>query len=183
MPKMLSQFAAVLQRPARVAVLVDASSAVHPRMVRALQAPARQLNLTLVQVDAGRKPGDASLADAFDAAVRAGVRGIVVLPDEPFFFATRSQIVALAAKHRLPAVYGLREFVDVGGLMRYGESMNAAWRGIGSYVSRIVAGTSPASMPVTQPTRFELVLNLETAKELGIAMPRDLLLSANTVIQ
>jgi len=94
MPKMLSQFAAILERPAKVAV-----------------------HLTLVRVDAGRKPGDASLSDAFEAAVRAGARGILVLPDEPFFFATRARIVELAARHRLPAVYGIREFVDAGGLM------------------------------------------------------------------
>lgn len=105
------------------------------------------------------------------------------MPEEPFFFANRAQIVALAAKHRLPAFYGLREYVEAGGQMSYGESMNAAWRGIGSYVSRIVAGTSPATIPVTQPARFELVLNLRTAKALGVTMPSELLFSVNTVIQ
>lgn len=76
MPKMLSQFAAVFERPAKVAVLVNASSKVHPRMVATLQDPARQLSLTLMRVDAGRKPGDASLSDAFEAVVRSGARGI-----------------------------------------------------------------------------------------------------------
>lgn len=183
MPKILSQFAVVLQRPTKVAVLVDASSNVHPRMVLALQKSALQLNLALVQVNAGRRPGDASLSDAFDAAVRAGADGIVVLPDEPFFFASRTQIVDLAARHRLPAIYGLREYVDAGGLMSYGEDLNTAWRSIGSYVSRIVAGNSPATIPVMQPTRFELVLNLKTARELGITVPGELLLSANAVIR
>ncbi len=106
-----------------------------------------------------------------------------VLPDEPFFFARCAEIVALAARHRIPAFLGLREFVDAGGLMSYGESMLAAYRGVGSYIGRLVAGAKPSEIPVTQPTVFELVVNLKTAKELGITVPRDVLLSANSVVQ
>lgn len=183
MPKMLGLFADVLGRPATLAVLVDSSSKVHPRMLRALGSPARQRGIRLVQVEAGRKPGEAPLSSAFDAAVSAGAKGILVLPDEPFFFANRGTIVALAAQHRLPAFYGVREFVDEGGLMSYGESMRAAYRGVGSYISRVVAGQKPGTMPVTQPTRFELVVNLKTAGDLGITLPRTLLLGADAVIQ
>jgi putative tryptophan/tyrosine transport system substrate-binding protein len=183
LPKMLSLFAQVVPAGATVAVLMDASSNVHPQMWLALQPLAERLNLRLVQVQSGRKPGQMPLPDAFDAIVRQKVDGMFVLPDEPFFFAHREQIVALAAKHRIPAFYGLREFVDAGGLMSYGESMVAAYRGVGGYIGKIVAGTKPGDLPVTQPTEFELVVNLKTARSLGIAIPQQVLLSANAVIQ
>lgn len=183
MPKMLSLFAAVLPARARVAVLVDASSMVHPHMWQTLQPLAASLDLALVQVQAGRKPGQVALPAAFESAARQKVDGIFVLPDEPFFFARRTEIVALAARHRIPAFYGVREFVDAGGLMSYGESMRAAYRGVGGYIGRLVAGAKPGEMPVMQPTVFELVVNLKTARELGITVPRDVLLSANAVVQ
>lgn len=183
MPKKLSLFGLVLPAGATVAVLVDASSNVHPHMWQTLQPLAQRLNLRLVQIQSGRKPGQASLPDAFDAAVRQKVDGIFVLSDEPFFFAHRAEIVALAARHRIPAFYGLREFVDEGGLMSYGESMVAAYRSVGGYIGKIVAGAKPGDMPVSQPTVFELVVNLKTARTLGIAVPQELLLSANSVIQ
>ncbi len=183
MPKMLSLFAAVLPAKATVAVLADASSNVHPHMWQTLQQLATRLNLGLLQVQAGRKPGQAALPQAFEAAVRQRSDGIFVLPDEPFFFARRAEIVALADKHRLPAFYGIREFVDLGGLMSYGESMRAAYRGVGSYIGKVTSGVQPGSIPVAQPTVFEFVVNLKTAKALGITMPRDVLLSANSVVQ
>lgn len=183
LPKMLSLFGQVVPAGSTVAVLTDASSNVHPQMWLALQPLAERLNLRLVQVQSGRKPGQMPLPDAFDAIVRQKVEGVFVLPDEPFFFAHREQIVALAAKHRIPAFYGLREFVDAGGLMSYGESMVAAYRGVGGYIGKIVAGAKPGDLPVTQPTVFEFVVNLKTARSLGIAIPQQVLLSANAVIQ
>jgi putative ABC transport system substrate-binding protein len=137
----------------------------------------------LLQVQAGRRPGQPSLPDAFDAAVRQRADGIFVLPDEPFFFARRADIVALADRYRLPSFYGVREFVDAGGLMSYGESLSAAFRGVGSYVSKLASGAKPGEIPVARPTVFELVVNLRTAKALGITVPRDVLLSADSVIQ
>jgi putative ABC transport system substrate-binding protein len=183
LPKKLSLFAAVLPAKATVAVLVDSSSNVHPHMLRILEQLAMRLNIRLVQVQAGRKPGQASLPEAFDVAVRQRVDGIFVLPDEPFFFARRDEIVALAAAHRLPAFYGLREFVDSGGLMSYGESMRTAYRGVGRYIGKIAEGIKPSEIPVAQPTQFELVINLRTAKALGIAVPHDVLVSADSVIE
>lgn len=183
MPKMLELFASVLPKPTTVAVLVDSSSAVHPRMWRTLGSIAQRLNIQLVKVEAGRKPGDAALPAAFDAAVRQRATGIIVLPDEPFFIARRGEIVALAAQHRLPAFYGLREYVDEGGLMSYGESMFTAYRSLATYIGKVATGTNPGEIPVSQPTQFELVINLKTAKALGIAVPQAVLLSANDVIQ
>lgn len=183
MPKMLELFASVLPKPATVAVLVDSGSAVHPRMWRALGPFAQRLNVQLVKVEAGRKPTDAPLPAAFDAVMRQRATGILVLPDEPFFVAKRAEIVALAAHHRIPAFYGLREYVDEGGLMSYGESMTTAYRGLAAYIGKVAAGANPGELPVSQPTQFEFVINQKTARALGIALPQALLLSANEVIR
>lgn len=181
-PKMLELLAGALPRPATIAVLVDSSSAVHPHMWRALAPVAQRLNLPLVKIEAGRRPTDGTLPAALDAASAQRATGMLVLPDEPYFVARRSEIVALAARHRMPAVYGLREYVDEGGLMSYGESMSAAFRGVAGYIGKLAGGVKPGELPVSQPTRFELVVNLKTAKALGIAVPQSLLLSATDVI-
>lgn len=183
LPKKLSMFAQVLPAKATVAVLLDRSSDVHPNMWRTLEPLATGLNIRLVQVQAGRRPGQASLPEAFDAAAREQAGGIFVLSDEPFFFARRDEIVALAAKHRFPAFYGLREFVDSGGLMSYGESMRTAYRSVGRYIGRIAEGIKPSELPVAQPTGFELVINLRTAKALGIVVPPALLALADDMIE
>jgi putative tryptophan/tyrosine transport system substrate-binding protein len=183
MAKKLDLFARVLGKPTRVAVLVDSNSAVHPRMFEALAPVAQQLKLTLVKVESGRKPSDVSLTDAFATAVRRNAGALFVLPDEPFFFARRAEIVALAAKHRLPAIYGVREFVDAGGLMSYGESLTASFRGLSNYIVKIAAGAKPGDLPVAQPTQFELVVNMKTAKDLGVSIPQSVLVSANELIQ
>lgn len=183
MPKMLELFASVLPRPTTVAVLVDSGSAVHPRMWRALGPIAQRLNVQLVKVEAGRRPSDGTLPAAFDAAVDQRANGVLVLPDEPFFVAKRGDIVALAARHRLPAFYGLREYVDEGGLMSYGESMRTAYRSVATYIGKVAMGAKPGDLPVSQPTQFELVVNQKTAKALGVALPQAILLSANEVIQ
>ena len=181
--KALELFARVLGKPTTVAVLVDSNSAVHPRMFDALVPVAQQLKLELVKVQAGRRPTDIQLADAFAAAVRQNAGAVFVLPDEPYFFAKRADIAALAAKHRLPALYGAREFVDAGGLMSYGESLAASFRSVADYVGKIAAGAKPGDLPVAQPTQFELVINLKTAKALGMSIPQSVLVSANEVLQ
>lgn len=183
MPKMLELFTSVLPKPATVAVLVDAGSAVHPRMWHALGPIAQRLNVQLVKVEAGRKPGDGTLPAAFEAAAGQRATSLLVLPDEPYFVARRGEIVALAARHRLPVFYGLREYVDEGGLMSYGESLRTAFRSVATYIGKVAAGARPADLPVSQPTRFELVVNMRTARTLGVAVPQTVLLSADEVIQ
>lgn len=183
LPKKLSLFAEVLPAKATVAVLSDQSSDVHPNMWRTIEPLATGLNIRLVQVQAGRKPGQTSLPEAFDAAASQRADGMFVLSDEPFFFARRDEIVALAAKHRFPAFYGLREFVDGGGLMSYGESMRTAYRGVGRYIGKIAESIKPRDLPVAQPTAFELVINLKTAKALGITVPPALLALADDMIE
>jgi putative ABC transport system substrate-binding protein len=115
--------------------------------------------------------------------VREKAGAIFVLPDEPVFLTRRALIVELAAKHHLPAFYGAREFVDEGGLMSYGENLRTAYRNAATYVNNLARGARPADLPVEQPTKFELVINLKTAKALGLAIPQSILIRADEVIQ
>jgi putative ABC transport system substrate-binding protein len=180
LPKMMELFASVLPRSATVTVFADSRSEVHPRMWQALAPIAQALNLKLVKIDPA-SPAD--LPAAFDMAVRGKADAIFVLPDEPYFLTERAKIVELAAKHRLPAFYGAREFVDDGGLMSYGENLRTAYRYAAAYVNKVVRGTAPGDIPVEQPRVFELVINLKTAKTLGLTIPQALLLSADEVIR
>ena len=182
MPKMMELFAAVLPRGATVAVLADEKSAVHPRMWEALGPAAQALKLKLVKIDVA-SPARVNLPVAFEAAVREKASAIFVLPDEPAFLTSRDSIIALAAKHRLPAFYGAREYVDEGGLMSYGENLRAAYRDAAVYIDKVARGARPGDIPVRQPTKFEFVVNMKTAKALGITLPQSLLVSADTVIQ
>jgi putative tryptophan/tyrosine transport system substrate-binding protein len=181
MPKMLELFASVLPTPTTVAVLTDANSAVHPRMWQALGPVAQALKIDLVKVEVSRH-SDAPLPAAFEAAVRQKAGAIFVLPDEPLFLTRRADIVALASKHGLPAFYGAREFVDDGGMMSYGENLRTAYRSAASYIKKVANGLPPGELPVSQPTKFELIINLKTAKALGVTFPQSLLLRADEVI-
>ena len=163
----------------RVAVLQNPSNDSHPHTLREVEGAARILGLQLHIVRA-RTPNEIEAAFTAMRSQRAG--GVLVLRD-PLFLTQRTKIAALAAKSRLPAVYGFREEAEAGGLMAYGASVPLMYRRAATYVDKILKGAKPADLPVEQPTKFELVINLKTAKALGLTIPPSLLQRADEVIQ
>jgi putative tryptophan/tyrosine transport system substrate-binding protein len=148
-------------------------------LLRDEQAAARDIGQRIVVVGAASA---AELEAAFVALVRQNAEAILINADS-FFTAEREPLVALAARHRLPAIYAWREFAEAGGLMSYGTSLRYAYHQIGQYAGRILKGEKPADLPVMQPTKFEFVINLRTARALGREVPDRLLALADEVIE
>jgi putative ABC transport system substrate-binding protein len=135
-----------------------------------------------VQVHAVSVKGSGELQDAFKAAARARASAIFVI-EEATLFPHRASILSLAAQHRLPAASQFRGFAEAGGLLSYGPSLPDLFRRAATYVDKILKGAKPADLPVEQPTKFELVINLKTAKALGLTIPPSVLGRADEVIQ
>jgi putative ABC transport system substrate-binding protein len=166
-------------RVRRVGALVNPTSPSIGIFTKDMQDTALALGIEVRVVEA-RDAG--SLEPAFSALARDGAGGLVVQPD-PMFLDQRARIVALAARHRLPAAYEWKEFVEAGGLMSYGASIEAMYRRVASYVDRILKGARPGDLPVEQPTQFELVINGKTARTLGLTIPPSVLARADQVIE
>jgi ABC-type uncharacterized transport system substrate-binding protein len=179
---MMELFTSIVPKPTTIAVLLESRSDVHPRMWQALGPIAQALKVKPLRIEV-RSPADVNLPVAFQTAVNEKADAILVLPDEPVFLTKRALIVELAARHNLPAFYGAREYVDEGGLMSYGENLRTAYHNAASYVSKVVHGAKPGDIPVEQPTKFELVVNMKTAKALGITVPQSVSLRADHVIE
>jgi putative ABC transport system substrate-binding protein len=148
-------------------------------VLTAAETAARSLGLTTRTLKVAEV---AELENAFKAAQSERVGAIQVLPS-PFFNAQRARLIELAARYRLPAFYEFRNYVQDGGLMSYGPSINEMYGRAASYVDRILKGANPGDLAIERPTKFELVINLKTAKALGLTIPQSLLLRADEVIQ
>jgi putative tryptophan/tyrosine transport system substrate-binding protein len=162
-----------------IGVLVNPMNPAAVIQLRKLQEAAGVLKRQIDVVRASTAPG---IETAFEIVAQNGTDGLLVVQD-PFYNSRRDQIVALAARYRRPVVYPLREFADIGGLVSYGHDLVDGYRQMGVYVGRILKGEKPADLPVVQPTKFEFVINLKTAKTLGLTVPPSLLTTANEVIE
>jgi putative ABC transport system substrate-binding protein len=177
--KQLELLKRVAPKVSRVAVLQNPSTRPTPLAFRQAESAARALGLQL-QVLEARNASEIDAAFAAMGSQRSD--GLLVLRDA-VFRTQRAQIADLAARSRLPAVYGLREQAEAGGLLAYGASVPELFRRAATYVDKILKGTKPADLPVEQPTKFELVINLKTARALGLTIPPPLLAQADQVIQ
>ena len=162
-----------------VALLVNPNTFVGQVQIRDVQEAARALGQSLVVLDGGT---DERIETAFAALAPQHVAALLVGAD-PFFDTRRERLVALASQHRMPAIYQFREYAVAGGLMSYGTSITDMYRLVGLYVGRVLKGEKPADLPVMQVTKFELVINLKTAKALGVQISDNLLSLADEVIE
>ncbi len=163
----------------RVAILSNPDNAYHQLAIREVNVAARSLGVQLQLLEA-RGPNE--FDGAFAAMAKERVGALLVLSDA-IFGSHRTRLADLAARSRLPAAYGVRESVEAGGLMSYGPSFLDLFRRSAAYVDKILKGAKPADLPVEQPTKFELVINLKTAKALGLTIPPSLLQRADKVIE
>jgi putative ABC transport system substrate-binding protein len=144
------------------------------------EAATRLLGLQLQSIEVSRA---VDLDRALSAVTNQRAQALIVQTPNPALFANRSQIVDFAQRNRLPSMYGQKEFADAGGLMTYGPNTADLFRRAAAYVDKILKGAKPADLPVEQPTKFELVINLKTARALGLTIPASLLVRADQVIE
>ncbi len=178
--KRLELISEVVPRLRRIGVLWHQDSPSSVAAFKELKAAAQSLGVDLRSL--GVRPPVPEIDKAFGTASNWRADALIAL-DDALIFSNRTRIIALAARSRLPAMYGYREFPDAGGLMAYGPSRYELYRRAATFVDKILKGTKPADLPVEQPTRFELVINLKTAKALGLSFPQSILLRADQVIQ
>jgi putative ABC transport system substrate-binding protein len=178
-PKQLQLLRGLAPNTAVFGVLADPASPNTQFVVADLQAAARTLGLQLIVLDART---DSDLETAFASFSQQHV-GAVLVGNSAFYPGRMEQLAALAARHALPAIYPYREYAQAGGLMSYGGSLGYQVRQLGIYTARILKGEKPADLPVEQASKLELVINLKTAKALGLTIPETLLATADEVIQ
>jgi putative tryptophan/tyrosine transport system substrate-binding protein len=175
--KQLELLTQTFPEKSRLAVLYDTNSA---DQFSAAEEAARSMPLELRPLKLEKPPYD--FGAAFQTMAQGGAQMVLVL-SSPFFVERRPEVAALAIEHRLPTMFVFKSYVEAGGLMSYGVEQLAMYRRIGLYVAKILNGTKPADLPVEQPTKFELIVNLKTAKAIGIELPTSILLRADEVIE
>jgi putative ABC transport system substrate-binding protein len=178
-PKKFELIHELVPKAAAIAILVNPDNPNSESIVKMVKAAGDGVGRSLVVVTGST---DREIESAYATVVERRAGGLIVAAD-PFFTARREQIVALSARHTIPAIYEWREFVEVGGLMSYGSRITDTFRQVGIYAGRILKGEKPADLPVQQPTKFELVVNLKTAKTLGLDVPTAILLRTDEVIE
>ena len=169
----------LVPRISRVAVAYNPGDANKAIELREMQAHAKSLGLTILPAPI---PSEAAFESAFQSMEKGGAQGTIALLD-PFFNFHVKRLAQLAAQHRIPAMYGFRIFVNAGGLISFGDNPQDHWRRVASFVDRILKGAKPGDLPIEQPTRFELIVNLKAAQELGLTIPKSILLRADEVIR
>ena len=170
---------AVVPTATRIAVLMS-DNPVHPSQIETIQGAAKSFGLTVLPT---MVRSSADFEEAFGSMAKQKAGALIVLGGAPFGYGGFKTLLELAAKAKLPAMFRDRDWVDAGGLMSYGGSPAKAWRLAATYVDKILKGAKPADLPVQQPREFELVINLKTAKALGLTIPQSVLLRADRVIQ
>jgi putative ABC transport system substrate-binding protein len=164
---------------ARIGALWNPANPIHGPSLKVIEAAARRLKVQLYPI-AVQDPQE--LDGAFSAMAQERLQALTVPPDG-MFLAHRRRIIDLAAKHRIPTMYGVRELAQAGGLMAYGVNLPEMYRHGAFFVDRILRGAKPGDLPVEQPTRFELMINLKTSKALGLTIPQSLLIRADQLIE
>lgn len=178
--KMLELFVEAVPAASPVAVLFNSRNPVHRQFLKELEVAAKPLAARLLPVEFGLQT---NIAEMFGDLASQGAASLLVLPDDTLLGHFRRELVAISKTRRLPTFFGSREAVDEGGLMSYGESARRTYSRVAYYLARIAEGGDPAGLPVEQPTRFELTVNLKTARELGLALPQSILLRADRLVE
>jgi putative ABC transport system substrate-binding protein len=169
----------LVPQAATIGVLVNPNYPPAASQLKGVEQAARTIGLGTLAM---RASNDGEIEAAFESAIQQRIR-ILAVTSDPFFNTRSDKLVALATRHAVPTVYPFREYVAAGGLMSYGVDLSEMYRQVGIYAGQVVKGVKPADLPIVQPTKFELVINVKTAKTLGLTIPSTLLASADEVIE
>ncbi|MGH8674199.1 MAG: ABC transporter substrate-binding protein [Burkholderiales bacterium] len=178
-PKHLELLKTMAPAISRVAIVLNPGNSTHPRTLSAVEAAAKKVGVQILPVEASTSE---EIEQGFAGLTRERASAVIV-PLDAFYFLQRRQLAELSLRHRLPSIFSYRESAEAGGLMSYGQDLAYFYRYMATYVDRILKGAKPGELPIEQPTRIHFAINRKTAKALGLAIPQELLLRADEVIE